>query len=194
MMYYHMNQDDRKEFTNTSKPTGLPSGLADNLPTNLQKFFYDKYAPAFLCRSIESFDKYSAQFTPKEREKLWYWWEGNGDKCLSRTQEYNDLNNITSIEAMKMLYKNDLDPFYNSSKTPDEWANELYGKLGNKRIMNQFLTNPIQNVSYLSVDSLPSRCLLKALDTLTIIYCTGKQRRKQGMRSHEYTGPVPEVC
>jgi hypothetical protein len=147
MMYYHMNQDDREEFTSRAKPTNLPSSLADNLPAELKKFFHDKYAPAFLCRSISSFDKYRSKFTVKEQKDLWYWWEGNGDKCLSRSQEYNDLNNMTSIEAMKMLYRTDLDPFFNSSQGPDYWAEELFGKLGANRVMSQFLTNPIQNVS-----------------------------------------------
>ncbi|KAI1817992.1 hypothetical protein GGS20DRAFT_574537 [Poronia punctata] len=144
MMYYHMDDEDRKKFTNRSKPDNLPSVLADNLPAKLKTFFHDKYAPAFLCRSIYSFDKYTSKFTPKERKKLWYWWEGNGEHCLSRSQEYNDLNNIASIEAMKMLYNTDLEPFLESSQGPEHWANELFTKLGGKRIMNQLLTQPIQ--------------------------------------------------
>ncbi|KAI1298340.1 hypothetical protein F5Y03DRAFT_409408, partial [Xylaria venustula] len=145
MMYYHMDQDDRKKFTKRSKPTDLPSALADSLPAHLKAFFHDKYAPAFLCRSIESFDKYTSKFTSKERKRLWYWWEGNGDECLARSQEYNDLNSIASREAMKMLYSADLDLFLESTEGPDYWATELLGKLTAKRVMGSLLTNPIQN-------------------------------------------------
>ncbi|GAW22621.1 hypothetical protein ANO14919_121630 [Xylariales sp. No.14919] len=145
MMYYHMNQDDRMQFTTRSKPTNLPSVLADNLPARLKAFFHDKYAPAFLCRSIESFDKYSSKFTAKEKSRLWYWWEGNGDKCLARSQEYNDINGLASREAMKLLYGPDLAPFFESAEGPDYWAAALSEKLSGTRLMHLWLTNPIQN-------------------------------------------------
>ncbi|RWA09603.1 hypothetical protein EKO27_g5505 [Xylaria grammica] len=145
MMYYHMNQDDRMQFTTRSKPTNLPSVLADNLPARLKDFFHDKYAPAFLCRSIESFDKYSSKFTAKEKSRLWYWWEGNGDKCLARSQEYNDINGLASREAMKLLYGPDLAPFFESAEGPDYWAAALSEKLSGTRLMHSWLTNTIQN-------------------------------------------------
>ncbi|KAK5995103.1 hypothetical protein PT974_03497 [Cladobotryum mycophilum] len=145
MMYYHMDQDDRKEFTNQERPTNLPRALANDLPSKFKAFFKDKYAPAFLCRSIESFAKYSAQFTETEKERLWYWWEGNGEKCLSRSQEYNDLNNIASIETMKILYASTLDPFFNSYDGPVVWAQKLRDKLAEKRVMNNLLTETTQS-------------------------------------------------
>ncbi|KAI0976249.1 hypothetical protein F4678DRAFT_456572 [Xylaria arbuscula] len=145
MMYYHMDQDDRKNFTTRSKPTNLPSVLADNLPAQLKVFFHDKYAPAFLCRSVDSFDKYSSKFTTQERKRLWFWWEGNGDKCLARSQEYNDLNSIASREAMKLLYGADLAPFFESAEGPDYWAEKFLKKLSVKNVMSMLLTNPMQS-------------------------------------------------
>lgn len=148
MMYYHMDQRHREQFTTQTRPE-LPSELADSLPSKLKSFFKDKYAPAFLCRSIESFPKYATKFTKKERAKLWYWWEGNGKKCLSRSQEYNDLNAIASTQAMKYHYAKILDPFFNSADGPDVWAEKLRQKLGEKPIMRNLLSETAYNVSYL---------------------------------------------
>ncbi|KAH9862552.1 hypothetical protein IAQ61_009969 [Plenodomus lingam] len=72
-MFYHMNQDDREKFTNSSKPTDLPSSLADGLKPGLKTFLRTKYAPAYLCQSFEASDDYRGTFTEKEGEKLWYW-------------------------------------------------------------------------------------------------------------------------
>lgn len=149
-----MDQGDREKFTSRSKPDNLPLSLADNLPTKLKDFFHDKYAPAFLCRSISSFEKYSKKFTDTEKKKLWYWWEGNGDKCLSQSQEYNDINNLTSIEAMRILYSKEFDAFFDSAEGPVKWAQKLKAKLEQDAIMNYFLQDPIKHVSFLPTASI----------------------------------------
>ena len=120
MMLYHMNQDDREKFTSSSKPSDLPSQLADGLAGELKTFLRTKYAPAFLCQSFEATDLYRKKFTDKERKKLWYWWHGNGDKCLARTKEYNDLNNLAGVQGIKNLYGHWINSYL--ADDPKGWA------------------------------------------------------------------------
>ncbi|KID93217.1 hypothetical protein MAJ_10821, partial [Metarhizium majus ARSEF 297] len=134
-------------------------GLDFTFPALFQEFHLDmdpsqdttfgalfEYDPAMRgMKGNRSFEKYKAKFTDKERKNLWYWWEGNGKNCLSQSQEYNDINNITSIQAMKHLYATQLDPFFNSPDGPVVWADRLAKQLGNRRQLNHFMKYPIQS-------------------------------------------------
>lgn len=77
MMFYHMDDDQREDLTGQAKPTSLNSSLAENLPSDLQKFFREKYAPAFLCQSVMRYEKYEDNFTEQEKKNMRYWWDGN---------------------------------------------------------------------------------------------------------------------
>ncbi|CAD6446573.1 7630552f-96ab-41cf-8523-f973691513a3 [Sclerotinia trifoliorum] len=130
MMYYHMDEDQRKDILKVPKPSvpkELPLALADNLPAELKTFFKDKYGPAFICRYVGRTQKYMSSFTDKDMKKLWYWWQGNGKNCLSQSEEYNDINRLSSREAMKGRYHDNLQPYLDSD--PDNWASQLYDKI-----------------------------------------------------------------
>lgn len=77
MMFYHMDDDQREDLTGQAKPEDLPSRLANDLPSDLQKFFQEKYAPAFLCQSVMRYEKYEEKFTEQEKKNMRYWWDGN---------------------------------------------------------------------------------------------------------------------
>jgi hypothetical protein len=145
MMFYHMDQDARANFTNSSKPTDLPSSLADNLKPELKTFLKTKYAPAYLCQSFEATHKYRAMFTDKERKKLWYWWHGNGEKCLARTKEYKELTNLTGVQGVKNLYGYFINSYL--SDNPKSWAQSMLKVLQDPQVLDYVLTTPIQDVS-----------------------------------------------
>lgn len=144
MMFYQMDDKDREDFTTRGKPTTLPDSLADGLSQELKDFLHSKYAPAYLCRSVVETEKYESKFTDKERKKLWYWWEGNGDNCLAKSKEYSNINNLTTIEAMKQSHKSALDKFLNDN--PKSWADKMAATLQREPVMDHFMANPIQEV------------------------------------------------
>ena len=77
MMEFHMDQDQRTRFLTGARPTNLPQELSNRLPSHLQRFLRDEYAPAFLSRSLAQDEDYGKNFTDSERRKIRYWWEGN---------------------------------------------------------------------------------------------------------------------
>ncbi|KAK2605937.1 hypothetical protein QQS21_003663 [Conoideocrella luteorostrata] len=137
-MFYHMKDDDRKTFTNKEKPDPNDIGheLTDKLPDNLSKWLKNVYAPAFITRSITQIDKFKEHMKSGQAEKVWYWWSGNGKKCLSNTKEFNQLNRISSIRAMKQLYKKYLDQDAGTSR---DLAQKLYKVVSSKPKMDQIL-------------------------------------------------------
>ncbi|KAF7596915.1 hypothetical protein BBP40_011960 [Aspergillus hancockii] len=141
-MFYHMDDDDRENFTSRGKPTTLPDSLASGLSQSIKNFLHDKYAPAYLCRSVVTTEKYESKFTDKERKKLWYWWEGNGDNCLAKSKEYSDLSNLATIEAVKQMHRSTLDKFLNND--PKGWADKMVTTLQRGPVMDQFMANPIR--------------------------------------------------
>ncbi|KAI0886716.1 uncharacterized protein GGS22DRAFT_116844 [Annulohypoxylon maeteangense] len=142
MMLYHMNDDDRQSFLSASKPNDLPTELADGLDSELKDFLRNKYAVAFLCNSFSGSDKYSSSFTAQEQKNLWYWWQGNGKSCLSRSKEYNTINDLTSVQGMKNLHQSFLAPYLDSN--PGDWAQQMLSVLQNEAVMDLQLTNPMQ--------------------------------------------------
>lgn len=148
-MYYHMDTDQRENILREPKPNvpeDLPSSLADNLPSDLKTFFKEKYAPAFICRYVGRTQKYAPSFTQQEMKDLWYWWEGNGKSCLSQSKEYNDVNRLSSREAMKRRYEKKLEPYLNDN--PDKWAEDLYNAvINNTHLMETWVNFPMQGVS-----------------------------------------------
>lgn len=66
-----------------------------------------------------------------------------GETCLSRSQEYTEINNLASIFAMRQLYGNTLNDFFNSREGPRHWANELFKSQTHQRVMTGILRNPI---------------------------------------------------
>ncbi|KAJ3529746.1 hypothetical protein NM208_g9620 [Fusarium decemcellulare] len=137
-MFYHMKEDDRKKFTNKERPDPKDIGpeLTYQLPDNLSEWLKNVYAPAFITRSITQIDKFKQRLKNGQAEKVWYWWSGNGKKCLSNAKEFNQLNRIASIRAMKQLYKNYLDQDIDTSQ---ELAQKLYKVVSSKPKMDQIL-------------------------------------------------------
>ncbi|KAJ8061184.1 hypothetical protein OCU04_010257 [Sclerotinia nivalis] len=147
MMYYHMDDTQREKILQVPKPIVpdvLPMALADNLPAKLKTFFKNKYGPAFICRYVSQTQKYMNSFTDKDMKKLWYWWQGNGKNCLSQSEEYNDINRLSSREAMKGLYEDNLKPYLDSN--PDEWAQKLYDEITtNQHLLINWVHFPVQD-------------------------------------------------
>ncbi|KAB8291299.1 hypothetical protein EYC80_009985 [Monilinia laxa] len=147
MMYYHMDDTQREKILQVPKPNvpdELPAALADNLPAKLKTFFKEKYGPAFICRYVGRTQKYMKNFTDKEMKNLWYWWQGNGKNSLSQSEEYNDINRLSSREAMKRRYSDNLEPYLESD--PDSWAQKLYDEItGNKHLLLTWVHFPIQD-------------------------------------------------
>lgn len=145
MMYYHMDDTQREKILQVAKPNvpdELPAALAGNLPAKLKTFFKEKYGPAFICRYVGRTQKYMKDFTDQEMKNLWYWWQGNGKNSLSQSEEYNDINRLSSREAMKRRYSDNLEPYLQSD--PDSWAQRLYDEVtGNKHLLNNWVHFPI---------------------------------------------------
>ncbi|KAL9098010.1 MAG: hypothetical protein Q9163_006241, partial [Psora crenata] len=133
MMYWHMDDDQRERFTTQSKPTDLPPQLTTGLPTNLHRFFKETYAPAFIARSISQVSGHENKMTERERRKITYW-----------SEEYTQINNMGSIYAMRQLYSNTLDLFFNSREGPNYWAQQLYDASTRTAAMRGLLRNPMQ--------------------------------------------------
>ncbi|RDH19750.1 hypothetical protein M747DRAFT_331910 [Aspergillus niger ATCC 13496] len=158
MMFYHMDDDQREDLTGQSKPKDLPLSLGANLPTDLQKFFREKYAPAFLCQSVMRYEKYEDNFTDQEKKNMRYWWDGNGDKCLAKSKEYAEINRRASVEAVSQFNADVLDKYFDDN--PKEWACTLYAALKDKGRMLTYLAHPIQgNVNVINREC----CILDAL-------------------------------
>ncbi|EKV12208.1 Eukaryotic aspartyl protease family protein [Penicillium digitatum] len=147
MMYYHMDDEQREKILREPKPIigqDIPASLADNLPSKLKTFFKEKYAPAFICRYVGRTQKYSGSFTDQEIKNLWYWWEGNGPNSLSHSEEYNDINRLSSRASMLEKYASQLEPYLNDN--PEKWAKDLHTELiDNKHLMEIWIDKPIQN-------------------------------------------------
>ncbi|KAI0480015.1 hypothetical protein F4859DRAFT_530101 [Xylaria cf. heliscus] len=143
MMLYHMNADDRDKFLKAGKPDDLPYDLADGLDADFKDFIRNKYAVAFLCNSFGDSHTYANRFTSNEQKKLWYWWQGNGRSCLSRSKEYNQISNLTSVQGMKDLHQSFLTPYLNSN--PEDWANQMLSVLQKEAVMDLHVANPIQD-------------------------------------------------
>ncbi|RAL04454.1 uncharacterized protein BO80DRAFT_485021 [Aspergillus ibericus CBS 121593] len=158
MMFYHMDDDQRTDLTGQSKPTDLPLSLGENLPTDLQKFLREKYAPAFLCQSVAHYEQYEQQFTEQEKKNLRYWWDGNGDNCLAKSKHYAEINRRTSLEAVRRFNSDILDKYLDDN--PEEWACTLYCALKNEGRMLTYLAHPIQG----SVNVINRECCI--LDAL----------------------------
>ncbi|KAE8380072.1 hypothetical protein BDV26DRAFT_279869 [Aspergillus bertholletiae] len=111
--------------------------------TEIDDFFKDKYAPAFICRYVGRTQKYATSFTDQEMRNLWYWWEGNGPNSLSQSEHYNDINRLSSREAMQQLYKDQLEPFMDDD--PEKWAQDLHDAIvNNEAIINDWVQKPIE--------------------------------------------------
>lgn len=99
MMFYHMDDDQREDLTGQSKPKDLPLSLGANLPTDLQKFFREKYAPAFLCQSVMRYEKYEDNFTDQEKKNMRYWWDGN----VSVKRHSKSLMNMWKLTVLSVM-------------------------------------------------------------------------------------------
>ncbi|KAJ5587160.1 uncharacterized protein N7459_002925 [Penicillium hispanicum] len=164
MMYYHMDQKQLDDFTIRGRPTQLPSQLTTQLDPNLREWLKNTYAPAFIAQNISQIEKYSDRFKDNEREKVWYWWAGNGDKCLAHTKEYTQINAITSSYAMKTKYSClDVTP-----SKGEELAKGLYDAITTKPKMKDILSR--QDVRNSPIElrfGLTRRCLfLQNWDTI----------------------------
>ncbi|KAL2751802.1 hypothetical protein ACRALDRAFT_1073126 [Sodiomyces alcalophilus JCM 7366] len=130
-MFYHMKDEDRKNFTTRSRPDPKDLGpeLTTQLPDDIREWLQNTYAPAFITRSITQIEEFKKKFKTGDTEKVWYWWSGNplypkasvgnrlltrhhlsqGEKCLSNSKEFNKLNRLAAAHAMKKLHPKELD-------------------------------------------------------------------------------------
>ncbi|EAQ86160.1 predicted protein [Chaetomium globosum CBS 148.51] len=107
IMYFHMEEDDLNNIMGKRKPDDLPAHLGPNLESNLRNWIRNTYSPAFTALAVaQSYNTkdWQSRFTNQERNKILYFWQGNGPKCLSNAQEYKELNQLAVREAMLRLY------------------------------------------------------------------------------------------
>ncbi|KAK7419301.1 hypothetical protein QQX98_003453 [Neonectria punicea] len=127
MMLFHMNEDDRTTFLQTVPPANLPIDLGANLPQELKDWIHGTYAPAYVSFMISQAKSANATWryplTDAEKDKIWYWWSGSGDKCLAKSSEYNKLNALTSVYAMRQLYAATLQPYLDDGGA--KWAQSM---------------------------------------------------------------------
>ncbi|KAI9043209.1 uncharacterized protein KD926_004393 [Aspergillus affinis] len=189
MMLYQMNGDQREKILHKPRPDkDFPASLAGNLPQKLKVIFKNKYAPAFICRYVGRTSSYMNDFTEKEMNNLWYWWQGNGKNSLSQSEEYNDINRLVSWEAMFRMNKEKLEPY--RADNPDNWAEQLYTfLLNNPRQLRKWAHFPIDDsVSTVSSPSYPLSPMFEA--TSSMLTC----HSFFGIPStHGYTIPYPSI-
>ncbi|KAK4174090.1 hypothetical protein QBC36DRAFT_303126 [Triangularia setosa] len=149
MMFYHMDESDRTTFLMYPKPRDLPPELADNLAADLKMWIHDTYAPAyvsFMLSQVSPGDSsgWRVNFDDAEKDKIWYWWSGSGSKCLSKTDQYQTLNALTSRAAMIALYGNTINPYL-----PDaaNWAQQLFNGWTGKHALNALMQQPINDAN-----------------------------------------------
>jgi hypothetical protein len=82
-----------------------------------------------------------------------------GDKCLAKSKEYNQLNSLTSVYAVRQLYATTLDKYI--ADGPTKWANEMVADITkSKHAFNGYLRAPFGGVSIYSYPSDPlSSCI-----------------------------------
>ncbi|KAF2497346.1 hypothetical protein BU16DRAFT_525041 [Lophium mytilinum] len=113
-MLFHMDDKDRDNFTREAKPrtTGigaLPSGLASDLDENLRDWLKKTYSVAYVANMMSQQSegdqaKMNTKFTEPDKKRLRYFWQGRGPGCLSRSNEYSQLNSIATTIAFRSLY------------------------------------------------------------------------------------------
>ncbi|KAH8429650.1 uncharacterized protein LDX57_007322 [Aspergillus melleus] len=149
MVWWHMDASQRQTFTTADKPPDedLPRELRENLDPKLKEFIRNKYGPAFISRSITQIRQHKDKFTEEERKKVWYWWEGSGPTCLSRSKEFQQLNNLASIHAMRKLHSDTLDKYLPEAQ---KWAEALLDHLCKppvlKSIMGDRISGKLGNI------------------------------------------------
>ncbi|MCJ1421447.1 hypothetical protein MMC32_007811 [Xylographa parallela] len=130
-MTYHMSDNDRTNFLQIDKPQNLDINLAQDLPSDLATWIQQTYAPAYVSFMLAQtpLKGERVNLTDDEKNKIWYWWSGSGSKCLSKTKEYNDLNNLTATAAMRQLYGSCFTGYLGDPNK--NWAAEMYNGLIN---------------------------------------------------------------
>ncbi|KAK4203359.1 hypothetical protein QBC40DRAFT_262471 [Triangularia verruculosa] len=184
MLFYHMDESDRTTFLTYPKPRGLPLELAENLAADLKTWIHDTYAPAyvsFMLSQVSPGDSsgWRVNFNDAEKDKIWYWWSGSGSKCLSKTDQYQTLNALTSRAAMMALYGNTINPYL-----PDaaNWAQQLFNGWTGRHALNALLQQPINDAN---VNLLNMYCnILHALDPTPSALGEYADRLFQAVLSH----------
>ncbi|MCJ1388432.1 hypothetical protein MMC18_001279 [Xylographa bjoerkii] len=123
--------NDRTTFLQIDKPQNLDINLAQNLPSGLATWIQQTYAPAYVSFMLAQtpMKAETVHLTDDEKNKVWYWWSGSGAKCLSKTKEYNDLNDLTATAAMRALYGSSFTGYLGDPNK--NWAAEMYKGLIN---------------------------------------------------------------
>ncbi|KPM39826.1 hypothetical protein AK830_g6732 [Neonectria ditissima] len=131
MMLFHMNEDDRTTFLQTTAPANLPIELGANLQQELKSWIHDTYGPAYVSFMVSQTKSANAKWryplTDADKDKIWYWWSGSGEKCLAKSSQYNKLNALTSVFAMRQLYSSTLQPYLDDGGA--KWAKLLLADL-----------------------------------------------------------------
>ncbi|KAI9926798.1 hypothetical protein MW887_003894 [Aspergillus wentii] len=154
-LYYHMT-DKQRDILKVTKPK-LPTDLADGLPQKIQDFLQKEYAPAFIGQMTSTVKDYEKELEEPEKEKIWYWFQGQGDKCMSKRQEYSDLNNLTAIEAVKQIHERDLAPYMGTVTDAKMWAKKLYDDMIDEWNVSLYAMKCADNGGYIQINKI---CML----------------------------------
>ncbi|KAL6702405.1 hypothetical protein ACN47E_002188 [Coniothyrium glycines] len=152
-MEFHMNADARTNFLQTEAPKSLPDALGKNLDDSLKKWVRETYGPAyvsFMIAQVKGTDetrKWREPLTDADKEKVWYWWQGSGAKCLSMASEYNKLNALVAVHATRQLYGDILNRYINDGgpeKGGSKWADQMLTDLtASPHAMRGYLRAPV---------------------------------------------------
>ncbi|KAF5540996.1 hypothetical protein FMEXI_8148 [Fusarium mexicanum] len=130
LMFYHMDQSHASLLSSKDKETRqLPDHLGSNLPSDLSKWIKETFGPAYTCLQIaQSLQtrEWRSNFTDDEKKKILYFWQGQGPKCLARSQENATLSRLCLLEALKQLFPV-LQEFINDGG--ENWAQAYFDQL-----------------------------------------------------------------
>ena len=154
-MLYHMSDGDLKDFIGENRPAIGPDDLPQELATGLEKDIKDwlvtKYTPAYVAlRVIQtsdvSKDNWQVKFSSQEVKKVYYFWRGRGEHCLSKSGEYAKLNDL-AVRIATIRQKQELNDYLTDSVADDKgqvggpkWAAKLFAVLsGQQEVSNMII-------------------------------------------------------
>ncbi|KAI8715155.1 hypothetical protein NCS52_01022700 [Fusarium sp. LHS14.1] len=148
LMYYFMEDGDRENFTTQTKPS--ESEFSPNLLASLsdahRTWLTHTYCKAFVSFSISRINKavedgdgtdanpgFLFKLTPEQKDKIWYFWSGNGETCLASSTEFNEINERVSLFVLREILGPDFATRYLADNQGPVWA-DLMVKAVPKRI------------------------------------------------------------
>jgi hypothetical protein len=143
-MLYHMSDEDLKDFIGENRPVISADDLPQELGTGLEKEIKDwlltKYTPAYVAlRVIQTSDtvkeNWKVNFSKEEAKKVYYFWRGRGENCLSKSGYYAKLNDL-AVRLAILRQNPDLNNYLTDNTQDDKgltggpkWAAKLFAVL-----------------------------------------------------------------